>query len=376
MRNAKAVPVESRRQFMSGLACVAASQAIRSGIDSIGKAVLAAEAALKDLASQKGVLYGCATTQDHLAADSQFAGLVAQQCALLVPENAANWKYVEPQPGGFDYHLGDWMLNFAETHQMKFGGGTLVWHEALPGWINNSVGSSGMDIMRNHVSKIVGHYRGRAFSWAVVNETTAFREAGTTLKDTPLLRVAGPDYIEQAFLAAAAADPQALLVYNENHLEYDEPEADHRRAILVDFLKKLVSRKVPIGALGIQSHLRTGNVPFSAGKLGDFLSRISDLGLKVVISELDVTEKGPEVDLSERDSAIAHEIERYLGVVLQQKSVVAVVTWGLSARYSWLTNYAPRPDGQKLRPLPYDVDLRATQAWQAIANAFERAPRR
>ena len=376
MLNMKSPIRGNRRQFISSLACVAAGQALSSKLGGLDKVVLAGERTLRDLAAQKGLLYGCATTQDHLAADAEFGNVVARECGLLVPENAVNWKYVEPQPGAFDYHLGDWMLNFAEAHNMKFGGGTLVWHESLPGWINNSAGRGGIDVVRNHVSKIVGHYRGRAFSWAVVNETTAFREAGTVLKDTPLLRLAGPEYIEQAFLAAAEADPGALLVYNENHLEYDEAEADHRRTILLDLLKRLVAKKIPVGALGIQSHLRTGNVPFSAGKLGDFLSRVSDLGLKLVISELDVTEKGSEAELQDRDHAIAREIDRYLGVVLQQKSVVAVVTWGLSARYSWLNNYAPRSDGQKLRPLPYDADLRPTEAWQALANAFERAPSR
>jgi endo-1,4-beta-xylanase len=186
----------------------------------------------------------------------------------------------------------------------------------------------------------------------------------------------GPDYIEAAFQAAAAADPGALLVYNDNHLEYDLPEDNHRRATLLKLLKSYLANKVPIGALGIQSHLNTGGVPFSSGKLKDFISRISDLGLKIIVSELDVTEKGPEKEVADRDRAIANEISRYLEVVLQEKSVIAVVTWGLTARYSWLANYAPRPDGQKVRPLPYDSDLRPTQAWQALATAFQHAPRR
>ena len=103
---------------------------------------------------------------------------------------------------------------------------------------------------------------------------------------------------------------------------------------------------------------------------------MSDLGFKIVVSELDVSEKGPETEVADRDRAVANEISRYLNVVLQEKSVIAVVTWGLSSRYTWLANYAPRPDGQQVRPLPYDSDLRPTQVWQALATAFERAPQR
>ena len=116
------------------------------------------------------------------------------------------------------------------------------------------------------------------------------------------------------------------------------PEDENRRTILLQVLKRLVSKKVPIGALGIQSHLRTGNVPFNANKLKDFLSRVADLGLKIGISELDVTEKGPESQVADRDAAVAREIDQYLGVVLQQPAVIYVVTWGLSAKYSWLRN--------------------------------------
>lgn len=124
------------------------------------------------------------------------------------------------------------------------------------------------------------------------------------------------------------------------------------------------------------SHLRTGNLPFSAGKYAHFLRQVSDLGLKIVISELDVTEKGPETAVADRDRAVADEISRYLNVALQEKAVVAVVTWGLTSRYSWLSNYARRADGQQVRPLPYDSDLHPTQAWQALAAAFESAPHR
>jgi endo-1,4-beta-xylanase len=301
---------------------------------------------------------------------------VAEQCALLVPENALNWRYVEPRTGQFDFHLGDWMMNFAKSHGMKFGGGTLVWNQALPPWFSNLTQANARQVMLDRVTQTVGHYRGRAFSWAVVNEAIAFRGAGTELKDTPFLRLVGPDYIEASFRAAAEADPGALLVYNDNHLEYDVPEDEYGRTMALKLLKDLVAKKVPVGALGIQSHLRTGGTPFSSSKLKDFLSRVAALGLKITVSELDVTEKGPEAAVADRDQAVAREIDRYLGVVLQEKAVISVVTWGVTARYSWLASYAARPDGQPVRPLPYDSDLHPTQAWQALATAFERAPRR
>lgn len=366
----------SRRGFLSLLGSAAVAGAASGTVRSVDNFVLAGQQTLRDLAAQKGLVYGCATTQDALSKDPQFANLVAQQCDLLVPENALNWKYVEPRQGEFNFRLGDWMLNFAQSHKMKFGGGTLVWHQGLPAWFSNLSPQAGQTVMVNHVRQTVSHYRGRAYSWAVVNEAVAFKEERAELKDTPLLRIVGPKYIEAAFRTAAEADPAALLVYNDNHLEYDVDEDNYRRPNLLALMKRLIADKVPVGALGIQSHLRTGGVPFHGGKLRDFLRAVADLGLKIVVSELDVTEKGTETRAADRDAAVARELERYLSVVLQERAVVSVVTWGLSARYTWLADYAPRPDGQRVHPLPYDEDLRPTRAWQAMATAFENAPRR
>jgi endo-1,4-beta-xylanase len=361
---------------MSTVGSVAAVSAMSCARVVNSASALAAETSLRDLASAKGLLYGCSAGPGQLATDPAFAHLVAEQCSLLVPENSLNWRYTEPRSGAFDFHLGDSLANFAKEHNMKFGGGTLVWHDGLPQWFTSLPPQSARNAMVNHVTQVISHYRGQVFSWTVVNEATGFRGQGTALRDTPLLRLVGPDYIEMSFRAAAAADPSALLVLNDNNLEYDIPEDEFRRNTLLKLLQQMVEKKVPIGALGLQSHLRTGGVPFNGGKLKDFLHRVSDLGLKIVVSELDVAEKGPETEVSERDNAVAKEIGRYLEVILQEKSVVAVVTWGLTARYSWLAGYAPRSDGQQVRPLPYDSELHSTAAWQALATAFEHAPGR
>jgi endo-1,4-beta-xylanase len=365
----------SRRQFVSTVGSVAAVRAMSSAKIIKSAPVLAAETSLRDLASAKGLLYGCSAGPGQLATDPAFAHLVAEQCSLLVAENSLNWRYTEPRPGGFDFHLGDSLATFAKEHNMRFGGGTLVWHDGLPQWFTNLPPQSARNAMVNHVTQVISHYRRQVFSWTVVNEALAFRGQGT-LRDTPFLRLVGPDYIETSFRAAAAADPSALLVLNDSYLEYDIPEGEFRRNTLLKLLQQMVERKVPIGALGLQSHLRTGGVPFNGGKLRDFLHRVSDLGLKIVVSELDVAEKGPETDVSARDNAVAKEIDRYLEVILQEKSVVAIVTWGLTARYSWLAAYAPRSDGQQVRPLPYDSELRPTAARQALATAFDHAPGR
>jgi endo-1,4-beta-xylanase len=365
----------TRRHALRLLGTAAGASLIGGALSPATTVVHALENTLKDAAQKKGLLYGCATTKEHLTGDQAFASLLAKQCALLVPEADLKWKNLEPAVNQFSFETGDWLLNFARTHGLKMDGSVLVWHEALPRWFESLSPMNARAVLVNHIHKIVDHYKGKLQSWTVVNEAVAFRGSGE-LKDTPFLRLLGADYVDLAFNAAAEADPNVMLVYNDNHLEYDIPEDEYRRKILLKLLRGWRVRRIPIHALGIQSHLRTGNVPFSASKLREWLREVADLGYKIIISELDVIEKDRNTERKLRDKTIAAEIDRYLNAVLQERSVTSVITWGLSSRYTWLTKSFPRADGQPVRPLPYDADLKPTAVWQAINSAFLNAPGR
>ena len=76
------------------------------------------------------------------------------------------------------------------------------------------------------------------------------------------------------------------------------------------------------------------------------------------------------------DRIVAGMYEDYLSVVLDEPAVIAVLTWGLSDRYSWLSSYKPRPDKAPVRPLPFDAQMQRKLAWNAIARAFDKAPKR
>src|ERR1700733_1828745 len=87
--------VRTRRDFVAALSVVAVGGLASSTAGSL-RVALAAEQTLRAIAAQKGLIYGCATTQDRLMADPAFERLVVDQCELLVAENALNWNYVEP----------------------------------------------------------------------------------------------------------------------------------------------------------------------------------------------------------------------------------------------------------------------------------------
>jgi endo-1,4-beta-xylanase len=102
------------------------------------------------------------------------------------------------------------------------------------------------------------------------------------------------------------------------------------------------------------------------------------MNLKILITELDVTDKNLPLDVSVRDRLVAATYEDYLDTVLQEPAVIAVLTWGLSDRYTWLnwSNSRQRLDRWPARSLPLDNDFKRKSAWNAIARAFDAAPKR
>lgn len=337
---------------------------------------------LKQRAAAKGLIYGAAIQHNQLAADAFLAAHVANECGMLVPEWALKWstpdKPLRPTPNSFDFTAADWIAKFAKTHDLLFRGHTLVWYQSLPPWFEETVNSQNAEqFLTKHIKTVVGRYAGQMHSWDVVNEaieTTDGRSDG--LKRKPWLELLGPDYIEIAFRVAAEADPQAMLVYNDNGLEYDTREDEAKRTAVLKLLERLKNRGIPVHAFGMQSHLRGEETRFSAKKLQAFLHDIAGFGLKILITEMDVTDQKLPKDADVRDRMVAAAYEDYLSVALDQPAVIAVLTWGLSDRFTWLSSFAPREDGSPLRPLPLDAQLKRKLAWNAIARAFDKAPKR
>jgi endo-1,4-beta-xylanase len=260
---------------------------------------------------------------------------------------------------------------------MKYRGHTLLWESALPPWFHDTVNTGNAKaMMLDHISVVVGHYAGKMHSWDVVNEAIQPNDGRPDgLKNTPWLQMIGPDYIEMAYRAAHQADPNAMLVYNENWLEPEDRGAEKKRQLTLSLLSNLKKKDVPIHGLGIQSHLFAETV-VGGPMLARFLDEVADLGLVILITEMDIRDQHLTGSVEARDKAVAQKYYDYLSFMLQRKSVKAVLTWGLSDRYTWIAEHNPRPDGSPVRPLPYDADLKPTPAWNAIAAAFDHAVER
>jgi len=329
---------------------------------------------LRTVAEGAGLLYGAAVDAGIVRRDAAFAARVGEECGIIVPQNDLKWATLRPTATTFDFTKGDQLADFARRNSMLYRGHTLVWHQNQPSWFSKAViPSNAEQVLVDHIQTVVGHYAGRMHSWDVVNEVINLADDRLDgLRNSAWLRLLGPDYIPLAFETAAAADPAALLSYNEFGLEYDEAK---REEVMV-LLESLISAGTPIHALGVESHLDGNLARFNTDALRRFFRNVAALGLKIFISEMDVSDVSLPADTAVRDQAVADVYEAYLVAALDEPAVAALLTWGLSDRYPSLAPRSLRTDRLPDRPDPLDSDLNPKPAWSAIARAIQGAPPR
>ena len=335
---------------------------------------------LRDAAAAVGLAYGSDSDVWFRDAPSAWRDLLLSQCALYAP--ILSWQELAPDPTHEDDRR-DLNVPIVLKAGLKLTGAHLLWYRRTPPWLETLSRDQAQQAVAAHIQRLAGLYRGQCFSWNVVNEAIEPRQNGPNglRTDSPLVRALGPDFFAPAFHEARAADPAALLLYNEYDLELDTPDHEARRTALFHLLDSLQSAQTPIDGVGLQSHLSFARFDrFNDKVYRRFLHDLAARGLRIVISELDVEDRGSSPEPQARDRQIADVYERFLSVALDEQAVVALVTWGLSDAYSWYNGkYFPefgRPDHLPQRPLLFDADLQPKPAFYAVLKALQNAPRR
>jgi endo-1,4-beta-xylanase len=335
--------------------------------------------ALRDIAASRGLTYGTYVRAEMLDKDRVYTDLVTREAALIVC-SCAHWRHLAPTPTTTDYSGVEAAYAWARAHRMTYRGHALLWGEAAPGWFAELPDrAAAIRAVEEHVTGTCRRFAGRFHSWDVVNEALKpgdGRPGG--LRRTVFLDKIGPDYLDIAF---RAADPKTRLVLNEFGIELDTQADRDKRAALLALLDGFKARGTPVDAIGIQSHLATATIDkFDAKMFSGFLADLAGRGLEIMLTELDVVDKGAPPAIPARDQAVADTYRHYLDVALASPAVTTVINWGLSDVNSWITSgktpEAARADGLEPRPLPFDTDGKSKPAYAAIAGALRDAPLR
>ncbi|KAF2013621.1 glycoside hydrolase family 10 protein [Aaosphaeria arxii CBS 175.79] len=304
--------------------------------------------------------FGSATDNGELSDIPYLEGLSnTADFGSITPGNAMKWDTIEPSRGTFNFANGDTIVDLAEKNGQLLRCHTLVWHSQLPSWVSNGGFDNAtlIDIMVNHITQEVTHYKGKCYHWDVVNE--ALNEDGT-YRSSVFYDTIGPAYLPIAFAAAAAADPEAKLYFNDYNLEYGGAKFN----AALEIVKLVQSYGAKIDGLGFQGHLIVGSTPSRSSQESN-LNKVAALGVEAAFTELDIRTTTPATE-----AAVAQQAKDYaatVGACAAVEKCVGVTIWDYTDKYSWIPSVF---QGQGAA-LPWDENLQKKElVYNAILEAL------
>ncbi|GAA0898019.1 endo-1,4-beta-xylanase [Virgisporangium ochraceum] len=318
---------------------------------------------LRHRAHASGLKIGAAAQPTALAGNEGYRTVLSREFDSVTSENQLKWDIIEPSRGLFDWSSADALIGFAEANGQSVRGHTLVWHDALPGWLANGSFSPEelRNLLRDHIHAVVGRYKGRVDAWDVVNEAVA--DNGGRLRRSPWMDALGPGYIADALRWAHEADPAARLYINDYAVEAANMKSD----ALYNIAAGLRRDGVPLHGVGFQSHLALGA---DLTTLGANLRRFADLGLDVAITEMDVRLPLPATAAQHAEQADLYT--RVLQACLAVERCVSYTVWGFTDRYSWVPYAYPGWGDACL----FDGDYQPKPAYLQLRRMLVDSPRR
>jgi endo-1,4-beta-xylanase len=359
-----------------------------AGAGQENSATSATPATLKQVAGEK-LLIGAAVSGRSVE-DPKLAKLLAAQFSSLTGENAFKPASLQRERGKFTFEEADQIVEFARNHDMKMIGHTLLWHHQSRAWMFADEDKrplpreKALENLKTHIETVVKHFDGRVLGWDVVNEAIS-DDGNEYLRDTPARKAIGDDYVIKAFQFAQAASPNTELYYNDYNIE--QP---YKRAKGLRLIKELKEAGVRLDGVGIQGHWLLDSP--SAKEIDEAIAAYAALGVKVMITELDVDvlprkSGGADISATEKQGldpykqALPDDVQQKLAKrygelfkVLAKHRDAGVLTrvtfWGFYDGSTWLDNWPVK--GRTNHPFLWDRQLQPKPALRAVVEALQQ----
>jgi endo-1,4-beta-xylanase len=332
---------------------------------------------LKDV-FKKDFLVGAAVTYDQISGkDTNVISLIESQFNSITPENCLKWETVHPKPDEYDFQQADRYVEFGEQNKMFIVGHILIDRGQVPDWVfkdaneNRADRQTLLNRMQEHISKVVGRYKGRINAWHVVNEAIG---RGGAFVNTKWYEIVGEDYVQKAFQYAHQADPNAELYYNGHDMLTKQA---------TDSILRLVSAirngRGRIDGIGVQAHWALDSP--SVDEIESGIINLTKSGdVKVMITEMDITvlpksgkELNPYPDAlpAEMQEKLAKRYASLFAIFVKHcDRIVRVNFWGVHDGQSWLNDWPIH--GRTNYPLLFDRRLNPKPAFFAVIKTAQR----
>ena len=329
------------------------------------------EPPLKTLAAQHDLELGNFAILTHLK-DPNYDHILSTQFNMALIDNTPNWYFTDgglrPSRTTYDFRNMDKVVAYAEQHGMAMQAHHLLWGEEkwLPGWLKNNsyTHDEYMAIIRDHIFAVTGRYKDKIKEWTVVNEAFTRSQHQYGLNDWWGDHLDGDTaYIDQAFIWAHEADPNAKLILNDfgNEAENNVSNA------MYDYIKGAKARGIPIDGLGMQMHIDANRVPKKEEVIKN-MQRFAALGVSVYVTEFDVNMSGvialPGVR-DEKQAKIYYDMTR---ACIESKVCHSFAQLGITDAETWY-NYMG-PTSMNAAPLMFDRSYHPKPAFDAFRRAL------
>jgi len=324
---------------------------------------------------------GTAVTANQINANDRSVTLAQSQFNVVTPEYELKADQIAPTEGVYNFGPADRVVDWALSNNMSVRGHALLWHEATPAYFYEGTNAQIRTRLENYISTVMEHFAGRISVWDVVNEVTSvdiFRGndgVGPDRNTEWFQAVGSADYIDWAFNAARAADPNAQLFLSDY-----ETENPFKMNWTMEIVRRLLGRGVPIDGLGHQFHIQLNSEASRALAAIDTVNN-EFAGLINHITELDVnfyqdpgscwqngTNCSPDLGLTAPPDMLAAQaslLRDLFSGLATRPSVESVNVWGVRDSDSWL-NFAPIQ--RTNYPLLFDRSGEAKSVFRAITD--------
>lgn len=321
---------------------------------------------------------GAAIKDNHLQDSDPDGRILREQFNSVTAEYQMKPEIIAPTEGVYDWTVPDAMVDFAEANNMAVRGHTLLWHRATPDYFFQGTPAEVRARLERYITDVVTRYRGRVFAWDVVNEVVTDDDgASDPYRRSNWWDASGgnADYIDWAFEAARAADPDCLLFINDYN-----SELSGKLGRYIDVIRDLNSRNIPLDGVGHQMHVNIDTPLANALEAIDAIDR-EFMGLIQHVTELDISiysdpgscfenevNCAPDYGSNIPTSVMTAQAQLYRDLFegfAARPSVTSLTIWGLSDADSWLDTY---PTTRTNAPLLWDRQREAKSALQAILD--------
>jgi len=323
---------------------------------------------LAELAAQHNIELGNFAIRS-LMNEKAYSDILTSQFNFVLADNTPNWYFTDgglrPSEHSYSFEHMNEVIKYAQDNHMAVQAHHFVWGEQkwLPDWLKNGKYDKQqlLNLLHDHIQTVGSYYQGKVNEWTVVNEAFTREQHLYNLNDWWADHIGDKSYIDQSFIWARQADPNAKLILNDFNNESENAVSNAMYA----YIKDAKARGIPIDGLGMQMHIDGNNPPRKDDVIKN-MKRFADLGVDIYVTEFDVNMNDMHASAKKKNEVQGQIYHDMMRACIESQVCHSFAFLGITDKETWY-NYVGLTDP---RPLMFDRNYRPKRAYYGLRQAL------